>query len=49
MDGSIPTEENATRYNEGDTFEINSTVVLRARAFDPSGLLQPSEVITSPN
>ena len=46
-DGSIPTEENATRYNEGDAFEINSTVVLRARAFDPTGLLQPSEVITS--
>ncbi len=46
LDGSIPTEEKGTRYNAGDVFDISRVTVLRARAFDQSGMLQPSEVIT---
>ncbi|MEA4927212.1 MAG: lamin tail domain-containing protein [Candidatus Limiplasma sp.] len=45
LDGSIPTE-NSTVYNAGDLFDISRVTVLRARAFDPSGMLQPSETIT---
>ncbi|MEG0493491.1 MAG: lamin tail domain-containing protein [Clostridia bacterium] len=46
LDGSIPTEEKGTRYNAGDVFDISRVTVLRARAFDQSGMLQPSEVVT---
>ncbi len=46
LDGSIPTE-NASLYNAGDVFEITGVTVLRARAYDQNGLLQPSEVVTS--
>ena len=45
LDGSIPTE-NATVYNAGDIFDISRVTVLRVRAFDPDGLLQPSETVT---
>ncbi len=45
-DGSIPTQENGTLYTEGTVIAINRVTVLRARAFDPSGTLQPSETIT---
>ena len=45
-DASIPTEENGIRY-EGDTLTFNKVTVLRARAFDPSGMLQPSETATA--
>lgn len=45
-DGSIPTQENAQRYDEGTILEINRVTVLRARAFDNAGQLQPSETIT---
>ncbi len=45
-DGSIPTEEAGIRYS-GGTIEINRVTVLRARAFDQSGMLQPSEVVTN--
>lgn len=44
-DGSIPTKENGTLY-QGDIFEIKTVKVIRARAFDRSGMLQPSEIIT---
>ncbi len=43
--GAIPTED-STLYNYGDVLEITRSTALRARAFDESGLLQPSEVIT---
>ncbi len=46
LDGSIPTLENGERYNPGDVFDISRVTVLRARAFDPDGRLQPSEVVT---
>lgn len=46
LDGSIPTLENGARYNPGDVFDISRVTVLRARAFDPDGRLQPSEVVT---
>lgn len=45
-DGSIPTPENGTLYTEGTVIAINRVTILRARAFDPSGMLQPSETIT---
>ncbi len=45
IDGSIPTSA-STQYYEGDVFDISRVTVLRARAFDPDGLLQPSETIT---
>lgn len=45
LDGTVPTE-NSTRYNPGDAFEISRVTVLRARAFDTSNTLQPSEIIT---
>lgn len=45
LDGSIPTQS-STRYNEGDVFDISKVTVLRARAFDLTGALQPSEIIT---
>jgi len=45
LDGAIPTES-ATVYNVGDVLEINRVTVLRARAFDNSGMLQPSETVT---
>ncbi|MCI6377295.1 MAG: lamin tail domain-containing protein [Clostridiales bacterium] len=46
LDGSIPTEENGVRYASGETLAISRVTVLRARAFDQSGLLQPSEIVT---
>ncbi len=46
LDGTVPTESTGTRYNPGDVFDISRVTVLRARAFDQSGLLQPSEIIT---
>ena len=45
LDGTLPTE-NAPRYQEGHLFDISRATVLRACAFDRSGLLQPSETIT---
>ena len=45
LDGSIPTET-ASKYNSGDVLDFSQVTVLRARAFDQSGDLQPSEVIT---
>ena len=47
LDGSIPTLENATLYNEGEVLTFTRVTILRARAFDPTGRLQPSEVITN--
>lgn len=44
-DGSIPTQ-NSTPYAAGETFDFSVVTVLRARAFDPGGLLQPSEIIS---
>ena len=46
QDGTIPTEESGTRYEEGTAFDMSRVMVLRARAFDLSGRLQPSEVVT---
>lgn len=46
LDGSIPTIENATQYQAGESINIPRVTVLRARAFDLSGTLQPSETIT---
>ena len=45
-DGSIPTRENATLYTAGTMLDIARVTVLRARAFDLGGTLQPSETIT---
>lgn len=45
-DGSLPTQENATLYSPGSIIDISRVTVLRARAFDLSGMLQPSETIT---
>ena len=45
LDGSNPTE-NSTLYNTGDVLSFSHVAVLRARAFDTAGALQPSEVIT---
>ena len=45
LDGAIPTDA-ATRYNEGDVLNISRVTVLRARSFDPDGMLQPSETVT---
>ena len=45
LDGSIPSDAD-TLYQVGDLFDISRVTVLRARAFDPAGLLQPSETIT---
>ncbi|NLI22564.1 MAG: hypothetical protein GX418_13590 [Clostridiales bacterium] len=46
VDGSIPTES-STLYQAGDVFNISRVTVLRARAYDPSGMLQPSETVTA--
>jgi len=46
MDGSIPTQETGSRYEPGTVFDLSHVTVLRARAFDPSGRLQPSDIIT---
>lgn len=46
LDGSIPTKETGTLYNAGDQIEATRVTVLRARAFDPAGMLQPSDTIT---
>ena len=45
LDGTIPTE-NAAQYQEGAMFDVSGVTVIRARAFDQSGMLQPSEVVT---
>ncbi len=45
-DGTVPTEESGIRYTAGDPIVINRVTVLRARAFDQSGRLQPSETVT---
>lgn len=45
LDGTVPTE-NSTLYNAGDVFDVSRVTVLRARAFDASKTLQPSEIIT---
>lgn len=45
LNGSIPTE-NSTLYNTGDVLSFSQVAVLRARAFDTAGVLQPSEIIT---
>jgi len=44
-DGSIPTQDDLL-YTEGEVLSFNRVTPLRARAFDPSGLLQASTVIT---
>ena len=44
-DGSIPTE-NDTCYTVGEVLEFSRATPLRARAFDISGLLQASNIIT---
>ncbi len=44
-DGSTPTT-NATPYSPGEVLSFNRVTPLRVRAFDPTGLLQPSQVIT---
>lgn len=46
LDGSIPTKENGSLYMAGDVIEASRVTVLRARAFDSSGMLQPSDTIT---
>lgn len=46
LDGSIPTKETGTLYSAGDVIEATRVTVLRARAFDPAGMLQPSDTIT---
>ncbi len=38
--------ESAVEYHPGDILQLTRTTVLRARAFDPSGQLQPSETVT---
>lgn len=45
-DGSIPTEEAGIPYEGGYTFDFSRVTVLRARAFDQTGRLQPSEIVT---
>lgn len=45
-DGSIPTPENGMPYN-GEGLTISRVTVLRARAFDTGGMLQPSETVTA--
>ena len=42
----FPRRKTGIRY-EGETFTFNKVTVLRARAFDPSGTLQPSETATA--
>jgi hypothetical protein len=44
-DGSTPTEDD-TRYEAGEVLSIARVTPLRARAFDPTGILQPSTVVT---
>ena len=44
-DGSVPTEDD-TLYAAGEVLEFTRVTPLRARAFDPSGLLQPSDTVT---
>lgn len=44
-DGSVPTEK-GTIYTAGEVLEFSRVTPLRARAFDPSGLLQPSDTAT---
>ena len=44
-DGSEPTEED-TMYSAGEVLEFSRVTPLRARAYDPSGLLQASAVVT---
>ena len=46
LDGSIPTEERGIRYADGEALAVRRVTVLRARAFDPDGMLQPSEIVT---
>ncbi len=47
LDGSIPTQENGHLYSPDSVIAMNRVTVLRARAFDRSGTLQPSETITA--
>lgn len=46
-DGSIPTQENGTLYASGTVIDVSHVTVLRARAFDRAGMLQPSETVTN--
>ena len=46
LDGSIPTEDKGIRYTDGEALTVNRVMVLRARAFDQSDMLQPSEITT---
>lgn len=46
LDGSIPTVEKGTLYS-GETLEINSVKVLRARSFDSQNRLEASDTITA--
>ena len=45
LDGSTPTT-NSTLYTDGEEVDIARVTVLRARAFDTTGRLQPSDTIT---
>jgi len=45
LDGTVPTQQ-SDLYVPGSEFSISSTAVIRIRAFDTSGRLQPSEIIT---
>ncbi|MFH1880773.1 MAG: CotH kinase family protein, partial [Bacillota bacterium] len=44
-DGSTPTDGDLL-YIEGEVLEFSRVTPLRARAYDPSGLLQPSRIVT---
>lgn len=44
-DGSIPTQESLL-YTSGEALSFNRVTPLRARAFDPTGFLQPSSIVT---
>lgn len=46
-DGSIPTQENGQLYTNGASIDIQRVTILRARAFDTSGMLQPSDTVTA--
>ena len=46
LDGAIPTQESGVLYQPGDVISVTRVTVLRARTFDPTGRLQPSDTIT---
>lgn len=46
LDGSIPNQSSSTLY-QGETFNFSTVSVLRARAFDSTGRLNASDVVTA--